>query len=665
MRSGLNAGEKLIKYLALASFLAIFAVTHTNHTYAEQTENKDSYLQEVVVTASLQPIRLQQSGNAITVIAAEEIEKSNATMVSDLLRNVPGLAVSRSGVLGSATQLRVRGAEANHVLVMIDGVEVNDPSQADEFNWAHLPATGIERIEIVRGPQSALWGSDAMAPVVNIITQKSGEPLQGSLYSEAGSHGTNHSGFRAGGSGESYHVNLSGSDISSDGENISRHGPEEDGYQNTTLNLNAGWQPMDNLSFSVTGRQTEGENEFDGVDYFVTGLPEDADNESEFRQRFVRIKADLSLLEDRWKQRLALSVSRHNNENFSSDTKTGSTDTRKKQYSYLSSLSWAEETQQISFLAERETEDFAQRGPISFFGDDPNQKQNRKTDSLALEYRITLWEDLTLAASVRHDDNSEFKNANTRHFEASYALPDIGTRFRAAYGTAFKNPTFTERFGYYDSSPFFPFRGNPDLEPEESKGWEVGIDQAFLDGDLLVELTYFKAKLENEINGYVYDPLNFVTTAENVEGTSDRQGIEATLDAKLTATLRAKASYTYTDATEPNSTTGSDVDELRRARHLASASLNWSPTSKLNLALNAQYNGAQDDIFFPPWSQSSQVLELDDYTLLNLTANYQMNKQLSVYTRLDNLLDENYEEVYGFQSLGFGAVLGVRYNFSR
>lgn len=654
-----------MKYLALASFLAIFTVTHTNQAYAEPAENSDSYLHEVVVTASLQPVSLQQTGNAITVISSDDIEKSNATMVSDLLRDVPGLAVSRSGVLGSTTQLRVRGSEANHVLVMIDGVEVNDSSQGDEFNWAHLPAMGIERIEIVRGPQSSLWGSDAMAGVVNIITKKSEVPFQGGLYSEAGSHGTNHSGFRVGGSGETYHINLSGSRISSDGENISRHGGEDDGYQNDTLNLNAGWQPMDNLSFSVTGRQTEGENEFDGVDYYVTGLPEDADNESEFRQRFVRMQAELSLLEDRWKQRVALAVSRHENENFSIDTLTGSTSSRKKKYSYLSSLSWAEQTQLLSFLAEHETEDFTQKGPISFFGDDPNQKQSRETDSLALEYRITLWEDLTLAASVRHDDNTEFKNANTRHFEASYVLPDSGTRFRAAYGTAVKNPTFTERFGFYSSSSFFAFRGNPDLEPEESKGWEVGVDQAFMDGDLFIELTYFKAKLENEINGFVYDPLNFVYTAENVEGTSDRQGIEATLDAKLTATLGVKASYTYTDATEPNSVTGNDVDELRRARHLASATVNWSPTSKLNFSLNAQYTGTQDDIFFPPYPQSSQVLELDDYTLLNFTANYQMNKQLSLYTRLDNLLDEDYEEVYGFQSLGFGAVAGVRYNFSQ
>lgn len=646
-----------MKYLSLATLLAVTTVSHS-YTYAQTTENIPADMKEIVVTASFQPIQIQQSGNAISVISAKDIENSHATMVSDLLRDVPGLAISRNGVLGSSTQLRMRGAEANHVLVMIDGIEVNDPSQGDEFNWAHLPAAGIERIEIVRGPQSALWGSDAVAGVVNIMTRKASKPLQGSIYSEAGSHGTNHSGFSLGGSGDAYHVNLSGSHVSSDGENISRHGGEEDGYRNTTVNLNAGWQLLDNLSLSLIGRQTEGENEFDEIDSFVTGLPQDADKESEFRQRFGRLQADLSLFDDHWQQRVAVSVSRHNNDEFTDGGLTGDKSIRKKQYSYLSSLNWADNTQQLSFLAEHETEDFSQRGTVQFWGN-PNQDRNRRADSLALEYRVTLWDDLTLAASVRHDDNDEFKNANTRRFEASYTLPNDDTRVRASYGTAIKSPTFTERFGFYTN-----FQGNPDLQPEESKSWEVGIEQTLLDGDLLLGLTYFNARLENEIDGFVFDPMTFAYTAENINGRSDRQGVEATVDARLSATLGLKASYTYTDATQPDSGVDREVDELRRPRHLGSVSLNWSPDSRFNVNLNAQYNGSQDDLFFPPWPQPSRVVKLDDYTLLNLTASYQMNKQLSLYTRLDNLLDENYEEVYGFETLGLGAVVGVRYSFA-
>ena len=641
-----------MKHSAITSLLVITAAFYNTCAYGQQVENEYSNLQEIVVTASLQPIRLQQSGNAITVISAKDIENSNVTIVSDLLRDVPGLAVSRSGVMGSSTQLRIRGSEGNHVLVMIDGVEVNDASQGNEFNWAHLPAAGIERIEIVRGPQSSLWGSDAMAGVINIITKQADEPFQGGAYSEAGSNGTNHTGFHVGGSGEKYHINLTGAHISTDGENISREGSEEDGYRNSTLNLKAGLQLLENLSLTLTGRQVEGENEFDPT---PIAFPVDGDEESEFRQRFFRAQADLSLLEDHWKQRVAMSVSRHSNENFSSDVLMSSSSSRKKQYSYLSSFNWAEDTQSFSFLAEREEEDFSQRGTASIFGD-PNQNRSRKTDSLALEYRITLWEDLTLAASVRHDDNTEFDNANTRRFEASYTLPNSSTRLRGAFGTAVKNPTFSERFGFFTN-----FQGNPDLQPEESKSWEVGIDQTLFDGNLLFGLTYFKAKLKNEINGFVFDPMTFAFTAENVDGTSNREGVEVTLDAVLSDTLTAKASYTYTDATERDAVRR-EVDETRRPRHLASASINWLVLDNLNVSLNAQYNGEQKDQDFN--SFPATVETLDDFTLVNLAVNYQVNKQLSFYSRIENLLDEDYEEVLGYQTLERGIYAGVRYNFS-
>ncbi len=510
---------------------------------------------------------------------------------------------------------------------------------------------------MVRGAQSALWGSDAVAGVINIITRQTEEPFQAQVFSEGGSHGINHTGFTLGASVGTAHFNLSGSHLSSDGDNISRSGSEDDGYRNSTLNLNAGWRPLDNLGLSLTARQTEGENEFDGIDDLITGLPEDGDLESDFRQRFIRAQADLSLLDDRWQHRVALAVSRHNNENYTDGESTGSNATRKKQYSYITSFSWDEQAQRLSLLLERETEDFRQRGPILF--GDPNQNQSRETDSVALEYRVVLWDDLTLGASVRHDDNSEFQNAYTRRFDASYRIPESATRLRASWGTAVKNPTFSERFGFYTN-----FIGNPDLRPEKSTSWDMGVDQSLFDGRLMLGLTYFRARLENEINGFVYDPVAFAFTAENVDGNSDRQGVELTFDASLTQTLSLKGSYTYTDATEPNSG-GRDVDELRRPRHLGSTTLNWQVAERLNIVLNAQYNGHQDDQYFPPWPQPSARVELDDYTLVNLSAQYQASKSLTVYTRLENLLDEDYEEVFGYESLGFGAMVGVRYSFNQ
>ena len=639
------------RYLSIA---ALSLAVSSSVVFAEGESQKESQLNEVIVTASLMPVQLHQSGNAISVISAEDIENSRAAIVSDLLRNVPSLAISRNGVLGSSTQLRMRGAEGNHVLVMIDGVEVNDAAQADEFNWAHLSSENIEKIEVIRGPQSSLWGSDAVSGVVNIITKKADTPFQGSLFTEAGSFGTQNSGFALGSRGDNYHINLSGSQISSEGENISRQGDEEDGYKNSTLNLTAGWEVLDNWSLSFTGRQTEGENEFDNAPF---AFPVDSDHETEFRQRFARLQTDISLLDNHWQQRLAVSISRHDNENFADGSFTGSGATRKKQYSYLNSFNWAEQSQRLSLLLEHETEDYSQRGIVQPWGD-PNQNRSRKNDSAALEYRLTLWDDLSLAASTRRDNNSEFDDSDTYQLQASYLLPDSGTRLRASYGTAVKNPTFSERYGFFTN-----FQGNPDLEPEESTSWEIGVDQTLMGGDLQLGLTYFKAKLENEINGFVFDFDTFAFTAENVDGESHREGIEATVNAQLSSSLFVSASYTYTDSTEESSATGDDVDELRRARHLASANLSWAATEDLRFVLNAQYNGEQKDAdfnFFP-----AEIVTLDDYTLLNFTANYQVTEKLALYTRLENILDEDYEEVLGYQALGFGGHIGVRYDFSK
>ncbi|TNF08934.1 MAG: TonB-dependent receptor, partial [Gammaproteobacteria bacterium] len=171
--------------LAISSVAAVQANDSNNETSVQAKG-----LQEVVVTASLAPVQLLQTGNAVTVISSAEIENSHAAVVSDLLRNVPGVAISRGGVLGSTTQLRMRGAEGNHVLVLVDGMEVNDGSQGDEFNWAHMPVAGIERIEVVRGSQSALWGSDAVGGVINIITRQAASSSQGDVFTEVGNHGT-------------------------------------------------------------------------------------------------------------------------------------------------------------------------------------------------------------------------------------------------------------------------------------------------------------------------------------------------------------------------------------------------------------------------------------------------------------------------------------------
>ena len=614
-------------------------------------QQPDGDMENILVSASLLPITINRSANAITIIDRNEINNRAVVSASDLLRDVAGLAVSRSGAQGSQTQIRMRGGEANHLLVLVDGVEANNPAQSDEFNWGTLVAAHIERIEIIRGPQSSILGSDAMAGVVNIITRSADQPLSANAFFETGGFNTQNNGISIGFKDGGFDMRLGVSDLQTDGENISRSGSEKDGYENTNLNLKSGWRASDQLRLTFVARQSDGMNEYD-ADSDFDSLIDDQDNVSKFRSATMQLKADYSSFNGHWQHQLSMAQSTNKNAEFNQRTPGTVTDSNKDQYRLVSSLLWDELNHRLSLLIEREEEEFQQRGPINDYGVfgiyDPNQSRSRDTDSLALEYRADISEKLTLAVSTRHDDNSEFNSSDTSRVEAIYQIND-SVRLRSAYGTAIKNPTFTERFGFYTN-----FIGNPSLEPEESSNWELGIDQLFNQGGSTLSVTFFNSELENEIDGNFMDPVTFRYTSKNRQGLSKRQGMELTTVNKLNDAVSLNTSYTYTDSVESDGANRL-VDEVRRARHIGSLNLSWQAMDSLHINANAQYNGSQMDVVYP------KNVKLADYTVVNLSANYRATPNLDVYVRFDNLLNESYEEVFSYQTLGFSANIGVRY----
>ncbi|MGE3772986.1 MAG: TonB-dependent receptor, partial [Gammaproteobacteria bacterium] len=256
------------------------------------------YREEVLVTATRTPTALRNVGASATVITREDIERRNPVFLSDLLREVPGFAVGRAGGAGKFTQLRVRGAEANHVLVLIDGIEANDVTRSDEFDFAHLSTDDIERVEIVRGPQSALWGSDALAGVVNIITRRgSGKPHANATI-EYGSFGSNRLSGALGAGTETWDGNLALSYIDSGGINISERGDEDDGYRNGTLDTRLGWQALPQLRFELTGRLSDIRTATDGDVGF--GVPSDTAGETNILQAYAQGRAKLSTFDGHW-----------------------------------------------------------------------------------------------------------------------------------------------------------------------------------------------------------------------------------------------------------------------------------------------------------------------------------------------------------------------------
>ena len=627
--------------MCIASIISGFSAAH----------QVDADMENILVSASLLPITSKRSANAITIIGSDQIKNRAVVSVSDLLRDVAGLAVSRSGVQGSQTQIRVRGGEANHLLVLIDGVEVNNPSQNDEFNWGNLVASDIERIEVIRGPQSSMLGSDAMAGVVNIITRSADQPLSANIFSEIGSFNTQNNGISIGLKDGAFDLRLGISDLQTDGDNISRSGSEKDGYENTNLNLKSGWRVSNQLNLTLAARQSDGINEFD-ADINFDSLIDDQDDLSKFLSSTKRLKADYSSLDGHWQHQLSIARSTNENAEFNGNIPGTATYSNKDQQRLVSSLLWGELNHRLSFLVEREEEKFQQRGVINDYGIfgiyDPNQKRSRDTDSMALEYRADISDKLTVAASTRYDDNSEFNTGNTSRIEAIYQIND-SLRMRSAYGTAIKNPTFTERFGFYTN-----FIGNPSLEPEQSSNWELGIDQQFLGGHSSISFTLFNSELENEIDGNFVDPVTFRYTSVNRAGLSKRQGMELTTLNQFNDAVSLNFSYTYTDAVESD---GNDryVDEVRRPRHTGSLNLSWQVKDTLHINTNAQHNGSQIDVVYP------ENVKLADYTLINLSANYKATQDLDIYIRFDNLFDESYEEVFSYQTLGFSANIGIRY----
>jgi vitamin B12 transporter len=307
----------------------------------------------------------------------------------------------------------------------------------------------------------------------------------------------------------------------------------------------------------------------------------------------------------------------------------------------------------LALALEHENTDFAQRGAVVF--GDPNQDQTMDVSSFIADYQGLSHERLTWLVSARFDNNSEFDDAVTGRLSLAYAVSDT-TTLRGNVGTGSKNPTFTELFGFFPGQ----FVGNPDLKPERSTSYDIGIDRQFLDGALALQVSLFKQDLEDEINGFVFDPVTFLSTAENESTTSKRSGAELGARWQLNDAFDVVASYTYTDSDQ------NGEREIRRPRHSGALALDYrSLNERVTAALAADYGGTRTDTFFPPFPDPAQTVTLGNYWLLDLTVQYRLTNSTSVYVRGTNLLDEDYEQVYGYATPGRAGYLGLRMNFGR
>ena len=631
------------------SCLAILAGVVSVSAWAEDSSPEP--VEELVVVASRLPTQTYKIGHAVTVLDELQIKNLGFEYAADLFRFIPGVAVSRTGGYGGTTQLRIRGAESNHVVVLIDGIDVS-AAGTGEFDFSSLLASDIERIEVLRGPMSGLYGSNALAGVISIHSKR---PQQGFAFNtdiEVGENATRHGSISVTGGTErvngrlSYTVRNSEFDLS---EDDSVMGSEDDEDKNQTLLAQVHLQVTDVLAVDLFGRRTEKDTDTDGFDFSggpAQGLAIDDNSFSETEDQTLGLVVTLQLADGHSLSRLAV-----NRTDSETDGGTFGSESRRDQFNFDTSWMWQTSgttSHRTTFFLQREEETFKNLFPF-----DPSQvpTQDRDLTGYGLEHRIEINDSLFLAATLRQDDNDKFEDTTTYSIDASYRFNQDNTRLHASYGSAVTNPTFFEQFGFVPGT----FVGNPDLEPEESKGWDLGIEQIFLDQTLIVDLTYFDADLKDEIQ-------SIFPSVVNIDGDSDRRGVEVSVTYQPTDNTSIVANFTYTDADEPGG------EEVRRPENTASLSVAHQFMDKrASISGNVIFNGEMLDTDFRNFFSNGFVAErtqLDSYTLFNLKASYALTDALEIYLRVENIFDENYVEVISFATPGRTAYVGMQFRFA-
>jgi vitamin B12 transporter len=623
------------------------------------SQAQESPLEQVIVTATRagEGVRRDVLGASITVLEPDDLEQRQTRLVSDVLRDVPGVAVGRAGTVGGLTQVRVRGTEGNHVLVLIDGMEASDP-YSGEFDFAVLLADEVARIEVLRGQQSALYGSDAIGGVIHYMTASGKDAPGVRARVEAGSFDTVEGAARFAGSSGVFDYAVSAGYQTTDGVPTSRFGTRKLGAENSTISGRFELAPTDTFRLKAVTRYTRTEADlndqdydwpFDGPPSPTYGFVIDSDDHYDNRAFYGLLRAELDSLEGRWRNAVSVQGADADREMFSEGALSSSSEGARLKASYESSLSFGSDvfSQTLTAALDFERERMQNTGPVF----DPSMAIRREIDNtgVVLQYDAVVNERVGFGAALRYDDNDRFDNATTYRVQGSYRF-DGGTRLRAAAGSGIKNPSMTELFGYNPST----FIGNPDLKPEKSKGWEAGIEQSFAEGAALIGVTYFDSTLENEI--YTDFLPGFMSTPGNRATESTQEGVEFFGTARLGANWRIDASYTYLDAQE------NGVEEVRRPKNIASLNVGWRVLDgRAGLQLTVRYNGEMYDnnwtLVGPP------LVVMPEFTLVNLGGDFRINDSLSLYGRVENLLDEEYEEVYTYRTPGRAVYFGVRASF--
>ena len=599
-------------------------------------------IDQIVITASRAPEEESRTPASVTIIDRQRIDRLGEPLLPGLLRLTSSVAVSTSGPSGSFTEVRIRGAEVNHSLLFIDGIRLNDPASGDFPRFELLNADVASRIELVRGPQSALWGSDAIGGViaVNSIADTPGYGVS----AEGGSFGfARASGFGAIASDRSSLAAAVGWQRATGIDSFDGQG-DRDGYRNLSARVRGTWEPARSVEIGGSAIALGGRTEFDGFDP-ITFAHTDTLDSSRNRLRAGRLWVKLADVESPWSGEVAGTLVGSSNRNFLDEEPTNRT--RGTRAGLAAQVERRFATGPIAHrliaAAEIEREAFRGRGTVSGLSTD--QDRTRSNKSLTGEWRADAGR-FSGDLAVRRDWFNRFRDAT--NVRASL-LARLGGGFSVAgsYAEGIAQPTFFDLYGFFPND----FVGNPSLKPESSRGFEASL--RFRGDEVAASLSAYRQRLFDEVVT-IFPPPTFLGTTLNLDSKSRRQGIEAGLDWKLGERLRFSANYSYLDATQPEAEVR--VRELRRPRHSGSVAVD-GVTGRLSYGASLAYVGRHfdsRDVF--PFDR----VALGSYWLAGARVAYAIKPGVELFARGSNLLDQQYRDVFGYRTEGRGIFAGIR-----
>ncbi|MBM80915.1 MAG: ligand-gated channel [Planctomycetaceae bacterium] len=568
-------------------------------------------------------------GSSVTVITEEQIRQSQHTYVQDVLRTVPGLDIARSGGPGQITSVFLRGGKSEQTKVFLDGIPINDPSNAARsFDFGSLTLDNIERIEVLRGAQSTLYGSDAIGGVIYITTKRGDGPLTVRATSAGGTFDTFNQSASLSGGNDKFYYSVGGSFYETNGFSAiskNRGGQENDGFRNGTVSGRMGWIPTESIDVDYVFRYNDSDAQIDDSFTVSDDLIRKVLNES----FFSRIQTRMTSWDGKLEQ-----IAGYNYVNYNrADTNSGiflapEFEGRTVQFDYQANLLFWDSCRHENILTVG-THYLDEAASDSF----STQRRRRYNRSAFIQDQISIDDRLFLTIGGRSDFYSLAGSTETYQATGRYELSDERTAIHASIGTGFRAPSFSElQFG-------------PNLRPEESKGWEYGVEYALNNGRFIFDATYFRNDFKDQI---AFDFNTF--TLQNI-GSALASGVEVAGTLYVAEASYVTATYTHTDTRDR-----SDGQELvRRPRH------------KFNVRYNQRFlkNKANANFGYR-WVDDRRDFGgiLDDYSALDMALSYNVSDQLQLFARVDNVLDEIYEEVINFATPRVSAFAGATITFS-